>query len=293
MSLHRNRQGGGIKIFYMENIEVTTVSELTGIFDSREQVFIKEVVPGVGPITFGTIYRPPAKSVPNFCEDFRTTLETVQNKRCIIVGDQNINTLNYQHDVNMRLYEDLFNEFGFYNEIDKPTFFSPITNTAISCLDHVFTNLNYPKKSFVVEPPLADHFGTCVTFVNKVKNILNKERFRDYSSRNTDRFRENLDIEFRNFRSPQTHANEKALYLQKFLQDLLDKYFPVRIKYISTKRLNSPWMTTEILRCIDKKHRWFRLSKNGVITRECYNKLAKDVRKLLKCAEEDYYVGKL
>ena len=133
----------------------------------------------------------------------------------------------------------------------SPLIFQPITNTAIICLDHVFTNLNYPKKSFLVEPPLADHFGTCVTFVSKVKNILNKQRFRDYSSRNRDIFRENLDIEIRNFRSPLTDANKKALYLQKFLQNLLDKYFPVRTKYISTKRLNSPWMTTEILRCID------------------------------------------
>ena len=73
----------------------------------------------------------------------------------------------------------------------------------------------------------------------------------------------------------------------------MNKYFPIRIKHISYKRLKSPWITSAILRCIKKKHRWHRLYKEGIITYRSYNEYAADTRMLLRVAEEEYYARKL
>ena len=77
-------------------------------------------------------------------------------------------------------------------------------------------------------------------------------------------------------------------YFEVFLMNLLNKYFPWRTKHISYKRLNSPWITNEIITCIRKKHAWFRLMTNDLITKDSYKSYCKALRRLLNLAECEY-----
>ena len=80
-----------------------------------------------------------------------------------------------------------------------------------------------------------------------------------------------------------------VLILVDFLIKLSNKYFPIKTKQISTKRINSPWVTDVILRCVKKKQVWFKLLKRNRITLFSYKKYCKALRNLLNLAEEEYY----
>ena len=92
---------------------------------------------------------------------------------------------------------------------------------------------------------------------------------------------------------PRQNAGECARYLDKFLRASFDSYFPLRTKMLTSKRLSSPWLTPDIIKCIDKKHSWYKRMKLGQLTRESYKKYCKALRDLLRMDEEDYHVFKL
>ena len=149
-SLYRNdnQRGGGIKLFYREDLPVTVITEKTGIIpDCCEQLFIESMVPGVGKVIVGAIYRPPHLNASNFCQNLDNLLSSIGNVKSLILGDININTLNNSNDPTVQNYLDTLAQNGFVNEIDKATYLSPITNTDISCSDHILTNIKINKQT--------------------------------------------------------------------------------------------------------------------------------------------------
>ena len=78
-----------------------------------------------------------------------------------------------------------------------------------------------------------------------------------------------------------------------FLRGLLDKYFPIKCKTIPRKRIETPWITSDIRKCITRKHRWFRMAKSNIITLYSYKKYCKALRYLLRVSRSDYYANKL
>ena len=71
----------------------------------------------------------------------------------------------------------------------------------------------------------------------------------------------NVTEDFSNFNPPRLYVNLYTNYLVILLLIPLDKYFPLKSKTITQKRVDVLWITSEIMKCIDKKHRWFKLLK--------------------------------
>ena len=99
-----------------------------------------------------------------------------------------------------------------------------------------------------------------------------------------------MSQEFSLFDPITSDASEYATFLAKFLNKLNNKYFPICAKQFSHKRLKSPWVTSSILQCIRKKHRWYRLVRTAKITPRSYDLYVKSLRNLMKTAEQQYYV---
>ena len=288
VSLHRNSMGGGIKLYYEDHINVTVLENLTSNLGPCEKLFVKANVPGVGCIIVGGVYRPPNKSISDFFTVLHQTLSEINSKDAIVMGDFNINTAS-MNDSSAQNYINVFHQYGYVNEINLPTYISPVTNQELSCLDHFWHNLNFNRKSFVLEPNLSDHYGTCVIFEKNTDNPPKSIRFRDFSETRVENFYSNLNDEVELFRPQTSHADEYASSLVNFLNRLQNKYFPVKTKILSHKRLKSPWITTDILKCIKKKCRWYRLMKSNIITYQSYKRLSKSLRSLLRFAEADFY----
>ena len=164
-SLYRDdgRRGGGIKVYYRDNISVTEIDNFTGISNTCEKLFLKVTIDKIGPVIIGSLYRPPQTIVNDFCHELEHILNSIGNSRCIIVGDININTMNISCDNSVLQYVNTFSQHGYINEINDATYHSPITNSDISCLDHILTNFYVPKESMIIKPNIADHHAVCLT----------------------------------------------------------------------------------------------------------------------------------
>ena len=172
--------------------------------------------------------------------------------------------------------------------MDKPTNCSPITDTDTSCLDHMLHNLSKPTKSFVITPNISDHYAVCFVSEENTKTDPIRIKIRDYSARNQANFQRNATTEYQKF-SPPESAQMYARYLILFLFTLMNKYFPKKTKTVSSKVLKSPWVTQSILRCIRKKHRWYGLMKQGIITNNSYKAYTSRLRALIRTAEQEYH----
>ena len=126
-----------------------------------------------------------------------------------------------------------------------------------------------------------------------IKNSKIQLKFRDFSLQNENLFLSNIDLEYARFNGYHTDANIFAENVVYFLKNLQNKYFPIKSKIISMKRLELPWITSDVKKCINKKHRWYRMVKNKIITMSCYKSYCTLLRKVLRTAEKDYNAKKL
>ena len=84
-----------------------------------------------------------------------------------------------------------------------------------------------------------------------------------------------------------------TLKLTNFLKGIQNKYFPIKQKLISNKRMMTPWLSSDLLKCIKKKEIWFKLFKQNIITYRSYNFYCKCLRTLLRQARSLFYRSKL
>ena len=291
ISLYRPNgvRGGGIKIYHFDSLLVNRIDDLTSVDGDCERIFVDVLVPNVGSMIVGAIYRPPQLDVRDFNQSFCRILESIKHKSCIIAGDININIMNSNTDPLVQDYIDSYTQHAFTNEISLPTYHSPITGSDISCLDHILTNLSLDKTSLVIKPNLSDHFATALILSKEIPSPPKVIKFRSFDSGRIENFKENITDEFSRFSPPSDEPNAHAVYLVKFLNKVLNKFFPIMTKTLSNKRLKSPWITSDIVKCIRKKHRWYRMMRAGQINRSCYADLTRKLRQILQMAEEDYY----
>ena len=287
-----NRRGGGIKIYYQNYIHAEVVDNLTVINDDIESIFLEARIPSLKKFYIGGLYRPPDSNINNFLDFIDTTLNGIDSKKCIITGDMNLNLDKIDTRPNVRSYYDLFSSYGYINTISLPTYVSSSYDDAISCIDHLWTNIDHVKESFVITPPFSDHHAICTYFNLKCEHTLININFRDYSRRNIDRFENNSPLEFSEF-TPGEDVESMSKNITQFLKKLQDKYFPKKNKKISNKRLRAPWITSDILKCIRKRHLWYKLAVRNVITRASYNHYCRCLNSLLLLAETSYYRKKL
>ena len=286
----RNENGGGIIIYYRNFITANINSIFTGIFESHESLFLDCSIPGCGNLCVWSIYRPPSCCSGLFNSYLENNLNLLKGKRCILAGDFNFNILHENMNRQTCEYINILSNHGYAQHVDVPTYFSANLNKPTSCLDHVWVNFPIDCNTYILFPPFSDHMAVVTIFKLNIK-CSNKLviKFRDYSTRNKTRFYECLPYEMSlfNFLSPDVHQEAKRLF--SWIKYLVQKYFPIRKKSLSEKRSNAPWMTTKLVKCIRKKHKWFKLLRSGLITRNSYMRYCSLLRKLLTTAERVYY----
>jgi hypothetical protein len=291
-AVYRTVSGGGIKVYWRDSLNVKIIDYLTGLFPSHEAVFIQTKITDMATVTIGAIYRPPSSSVNAFREYIEVHVMSKKFKNLILAGDFNINVLLVNNERYINEFVSMMHSHGYYNYINTETYFSPIHGRAVSILDHFWHNILKPCKSYVISPPLADHLPCCLIFENEVKADLIDTKFRDFSIKNRARFVNNLEIECTLFNPPISDANESACYIVNRLKSLCNKYFPVKLKSISQKRADAPWLSTRLIKCIRKKHWLFSLFKRNKINYDMYRTYSLLLRYVLGIAERIYHKTK-
>ena len=127
--------------------------------------------------------------------DFLSYAENLLNENCshrfVALGDFNINTI--ENNIIAQNYTNLFESFSLQNVVNLPTYIPPNSSdgSGTSCLDHIWHNLSFISRCYVLSPSLSDHNPVVVVFENiTIKNSKIQLKLRDFNLQ-----KENLFLE--------------------------------------------------------------------------------------------------
>ena len=292
VSLHRNNRGGGLRIYYKHFLNIEVINELTFLSDTHESLFVKINIAKFGSFILGNLYRPPNKSVPLFNDYLENSLlccDTIVNNRCIFVGDINIDVSDLSNvSVSTINYIDLMNDHNYQQLVKDKTRISYITGEHCSLLDHVWTNMTEMKVE-VFDCPISDHKPILSSLVVPKRELV-RMNFRDFSNKNVDRLKLDLNNIFDDyFVIAGNTVDFEMNRLLEFLTDILNRYFPMKSKTVSDKHLRLPWINNSTRGFIRFKHRLFKMLKNREISYQFFKNYSAILKDLIAHLKKSYY----
>ena len=210
-----------------------------------------------------------------------------------LVGDFNLNVLDYKINKKIQNFFDLMFQHGLIPVINKPT---RITKRNATAIDHIITNsyLSSNLKTGIIKTDISDHFP--IFLVSDTPDVstypLTTTIFKRYiNDKSIKQF--NLLLKEVNWNIVLKKKCPNKAY-QSFLETFLclyEKAFPKIKINIKTKSLLSPWMTKGLLKSSKKKQNLYdKFLKNKTnrnhLNYKTYNNLFKQIKNKSK---KNYY----
>ena len=299
---HRStKPGGGVGLFIAQKIEFTKRNDLSYFDDYIECISIeieRSVFCTSRYVIVTVIYRPPNTDTRLFTEKLGVLLDCIRNEKklCYLIGDYNIDILNYDSHSATADFVDMLYSHAFLPLINRPT---RITLNSATILDNIFTNnigeLECGQNGILVTD-ISDHFP----IFHIGKNIQISEpcetyvTSRNYSHVNKLSFQQALtEIDWYEMYLLSDTQTAFSLFYSRFTK-LFDKHFPrkkTKLQYNTRK----PWLTSALKQSIRTKNKLYRKFKTiGSSFYEClYKQYRNKLNNLLKCAEKQYFANLL
>ena len=291
---HRtDRSGGGVGLYLQDHIEFKEREDLNIFNDIYESIFIEIIGNSSKNTIVGVIYRPPGSNLKEFYDAFNIILSKIksENKICHLMGDWNIDLLNYDSHVMTSNCADMFYSFGFVPLINRPT---RITNNSATIIDNIFTNnhedsVNASQGIFITD--ISDHFP--IFHLNKVCNDTNQEIDivkRIFKDKNKQEFVNELkSMNWEHIYNTHNFQTAFSSFHQSYFK-LFDKHFPKKKINIKHQK-HKPWLSDGLKACIKEKN---KLYYKNLKFRTAYNELKyttyrNKLKSILIKAEKDYY----
>ena len=237
-------------------------------------------------------YRHPNSDVMNLTEYFKTTLPKVATKNVFIMGDFNVNLLNYDSHNPSREFIDNFLSNSFLPTIHHPT---RVTDNSTSIIDNIYTNTITAKiTSGNILTHISDHYPQFLVMKNaNIRHIKSATMKYDYSNFHENEFIDDFhQIDFSYLDSINSDAN---INYSKFFSDLtevVNKNAPIiQCTKKEIKLRNKPWINKRIqkmMRLRDHIHRRLRKHKSDD-TLKLYKEFRNRVTDELKKSKINYF----
>ena len=269
--LRKNSQGGGVGIYFKENINYRILMKQSIFIEKVYESLLAEVwLSDTDKLIVGSIYRPNSKiknltqqqQFDQFTEFLNNTLDefSSNNSEILFCGDFNIDVLqNSSCKFAASYIETLFSN-GLLQVITKPT---RVSQTSASCIDHILTNkINPSYNSYILTSKLSDHFPILYTRDScRAQHFPPNVMSRNFSEENILKFKNNLSrLHWVDVLSCTDAQVAYTTFLDQ-LMALYDIHFP-----ISSKKFNKnihafeKWMTAGLLVSRRKKIKLCNLS---------------------------------
>lgn len=228
------------------------------------------------------IYRPPGyKNIDPFIQSLNTLLLQLKYANVILIGDINIDIRANNIDNRSPVYLNLLASHGILPAHYLPTH-------GATCLDHVMVKTKLPAACYVAESSVTDHDS--LVFVLNYQQLpqpSNLSQFKkiDYNS---------LDNDMKTLNFNDLYSEKDAnVATSKFISQLNTKIscntFIFNVP--NRKRINKPWITTGLLRCMknrDKLHQKCKKFPNNEIITTTYKRYRNFCNGLLKKLKREY-----
>ena len=115
-----------------------------------------------------------------------------------------------------------------------------------------------------------------------------KVTFRDNSANNRIKFENAL----RNYDWSLLKHENLNNYVENFLSKLNSfycKYFPLKTKFISSRKFHNPWYTPDIKKLIEAKSKYFKLLRLGIVSNFENNKFKNKIKSIIAKSKSSYY----
>ena len=143
---------------------------------------------------------------------------SVGGKKCIKLGDFNVNLLGLNSVLACQDFFDNFIDGNYTSLIDAPT---RVTQTSKTCLDHIYVNFNENFFAGVLEISTSDHYATFCCIPNWLgrDNIYSKHTFRNHSEENILALLRELTSTLSNFQVfSENSTNDKFKFFDSLIQ---------------------------------------------------------------------------
>ena len=298
MTAQRGGPGGGVSIFCDSHLyRMKKIEELCFCNDTIESC-VAEIVCDENPsqkYVIVAVYRPHTDSIENFTEQLFQILTSniISNEVIIIAGDMNVN-ISASNCMSSNDYLSVLSSLHFMPAITLPTrhVFSE-TSTVSTTLDHIFINKLISFHSAVFDYDLSDHCGTAIIFDEchlDTKNTF-KHVFRPFTESNLQKLEAKLNDTSWGTLLASENVNIQFDKFVEYLDKMYCDCFPVKTKQISAKRRNNPWITDETMKKIRQKSIYYRLMKNGLITKAENNAFKNRLNKEIQRDKQKYYLN--
>ena len=296
---HRGGVGGGVSVFaYSTEFVINKIDELSFCNATIESCVAKiHRKDNVNEIHYIVgIYRPHTDNEVNFIGALYEILsnDILSNKTIIMAGDFNIDTLRRNKNY-VNHYLTMLSSLNFIQVVSKPTRFPNAGSSSYnpSCLDHIFINVLNPCIGPIFFADISDHCGSGLianlhensTTRNQKQNIT----FRLINEQNLFNFGTKISNTNWDFIANIEDVDDQFSAFQEFVNSTYCDCFPLKTKHVTTKRKSKPWISVSTMAKIKLKSNYYKLFKNGLISREENNRLKNRLNKEINRDKNDYY----
>ena len=282
-------RSGGVSVFVKNQIPSSKVDEHSYTNESLEICTIK-ISHNAKHLFICGIYRPHSGTIDNFTNALENTLvcNTFSNSQCIFAGDFNANLRSNDGDVNRLVH--MMQSHHYLQTITDNT--RPDTARSMpSLIDHIWINQICSHSSGVIKTGITDHHTLFLQIpfsLNKTNLSKIKITFRDYSDDYQASFRRNIS----NFNWQLIKNDDVNIYTDNFyaaLNDLYQKSFPLRTKFVTNRYFKNPWITKKVKKLSEARKKYHSLYIAGIVSHSEYAIYRNKVTSLMRKQKELYY----
>ena len=289
-----DREHGGITIYTKNVINAEVLSQFSFINRNIEISSTKLIIGNTSYI-ISVIYRPNSKhiDVNEFTNIINELLaaETFKNNKTILIGDFNINLLEHATHLPTNLFLNTMQSLNYFPHIARPTRFpdSPDLGQP-SLLDHIWTNFTPLSLSGIFHYCMTDHLPIFLNIIQQsAPNTKHKITFRNFNMNNHNLFTNELQrINWEEILNL-ADTNDNFNLFHNIVYELYTKCFPIKIKYVTEKRLQNAWLTTGILNSIRYKCKLFKMYKLGTVSHNIFKQYRNNLTQVIRAAKSNYY----
>ena len=218
-----------------------------------------EIINKSGNYIVGVIYRHPrGTEMVEFISHMSSLMKCIEkeNKKVVIMGDFNVDLLNFESHSNTNSFLDTMLENFFQPHIIQPTRFSE--KHKYTLIDNIFyNNITDQCMSGNLISHISDHLPNFLIIddVNTCR-LSNQKLSRDFSEFNINLFSEDLqNISFNEKLKNMPDTNIMYNFFHSALETLLDMHVPIKpIKKTKLKQKQKPWINDTVLNMIQEKN---------------------------------------
>ena len=226
--------------------------------------------------------------LPSFTERLENMLLGIRDVSVTLCGDFNVDLLTENENSNF------FNMLYSVNFLPVVNIATRITENSATCIDQIWHNKFNVANSGVIVSDISDHYPVFATFNIFKDDDLVTKTFRDHSRANLRKLCSAVELIANRYVGECINMNvdSKCNWFVENFKDVYNSTCPKKTKIMGVKRLLKPWITSEIRRMADYKHRLFKQQKMNLIPFHTYNIYKNNLSRRIKLSKKNYYVNK-